>query len=298
MLRFMRRHKRSAVVKGLLVIIILVFVGWGVGSYEQARQTASVAIVNGIPITVAELNRAHQNLLQTYQELYGAAYSPELVRQLDLQGRVLDELITAALLIGEAQQLGLRVSDQEVADSIRGIGVFSPDGRFDKEVYLRFLRISQLTDQEFVEQQRKVLLVQRVESLVIDGTRVSDEELRDRYRIEHQQITLRYVRLPWQSERDSVSVSEEDLAAHYDANRTRYQLPERAAFEYVAYLPDEFAAELEPSEEETTAYYEKHLTDRFTAPAQVQVRQLGFPPPFLRLQGRPGGYLRLRRQRL
>ena len=117
MLRFMRRHKRSAVVKGLLVIIILVFVGWGVGSYEQARQTASVAIVNGIPITVAELNRAHQNLLQTYQELYGAAYSPELVRQLDLQGRVLEDVPLVVDLVdklGVADRLRLLRSVEEV----------------------------------------------------------------------------------------------------------------------------------------------------------------------------------------
>lgn len=274
MLRFMRKHQRSFIVKGVFCILILVFIGWGVGSYDPAQQTAAVAVVNGIDVTVGDLNQAHQNLLRAYQELYGAAYSPEAVRQLDLQGRALDELITTALLESEGQRLGLRVTDEEVADSIRSMGVFSPDGRFDKGTYLRFLRLSQITDEEFVAQQRRALLTRQVEKLVTDGARISDDEIRDRYLIEHQQVNVRYVKVPWVPLRDAVTVSDDDLTRHYEANPDRYRTPERVAFDYVLYSAEHFASTAEISEDDIKQYYEEQAAERFTDPAQVELRQL------------------------
>jgi peptidyl-prolyl cis-trans isomerase D len=270
----MRKHQRSFIVKGVFSVLILVFIGWGVGTYDPAQQTAAVAVVNGIDVTVAELNQAHQNLLRAYQELYGAAFSPEAVRQLDLPGRALDELITTALLESEGQRLGLRVTDEEVADSIRAMGVFSPDGRFDKGTYLRFLRLSQISDEEFVAQQRRALLTRRVEKLVTDGARMSDDEIRDRYVIEHQQVDIRYIKVPWASLRDTVTVSDDDLTRHYEANPDRYRAPERVAFDYVFYAAEPFASSAEISEDDIAQYYAEKAAERFTNPAQVQLRQL------------------------
>ena len=274
MLRFMRKHQRSFIVKGVFCILILVFIGWGVGSYDPAQQTAAVAVVNGIDVTVAELNQAHQSLLRAYQELYGAAYSPEAVRQLDLPGRALDELITTALLESEGRRLGLRVTDEEVADSIRSIGAFSPDGRFDKGTYLRFLRLSQISDEEFVAQQRRMLLTRQVEKLVTDGARMSDEEVRDRYLMEHQQVDLRYLKVPWAPLRETVTVSDDDLTRYYEANSERYRAPERVAFDFVFYGTERFAGTADVSEDDVKQYYDEQAAERFTDPAQVELRQL------------------------
>lgn len=274
MLRFMRRHRRSFIVKGVFAVLILVFIGWGVGSYDAARQTASVARVNGIGITAAEFTQAQQNLLRSYQELYGSGFSQELAQQLDLPGRALDELIKIALLQSEADRLGLRVTDAEVAESIRSMAIFSPNGRFDKDVYLRFLRLSQLTDEDFVEQQRKVLLTRRVENLIADGIRVSEEEIRDRYIMENQRVALRYITVPWASLRDTVTVSDEDLIAHYQEDLERYRVPERVAFAYVLYSPEKFAETAVLTEDEVQQYYEQHVAERFTDPPQVHLRQL------------------------
>jgi peptidyl-prolyl cis-trans isomerase D len=276
MLRFMRRHQRSFIVKGVFVILILVFVGWGVGTFDPAQQTAAVAVVNGVTISVAELTQAQQALLRRYQELYGQAYSPELVRQLDLQGRALDELITSTLLLGEAERLGLRVSDEEVAQEIKR--TFSSDGRFDKGVYLRFLRLSQLDDEQFVERQRKALLTRRLEDLITDGAHVSDEELRDRYLIENQQVRLRYVTVRAAAD-DETAVSEEEVRAHYDANPERYRLPERVSFSYVAYRPAEYEDDVTLGDAEISEYYTQRLGDRFTDPEQVQLRQIVIDVP-------------------
>jgi peptidyl-prolyl cis-trans isomerase D len=274
MLRFIRRHRQSFIVKGIFIVLILVFIGWGVGSFESARQTAAVAVVNGVEISVGELTQAQQNLTRAYQELYGSAFSPQLASQLDLEGRALDDLITSALLLSEAKRLGLRATDEEVADSIRSIAAFNPDGQFNKEAYLRFLRLAQIPEEQFVEQQRKSLLVNRMQSLITDGARVSDAELRDRYRVENERVNLRYVKLAWRDLAGTAAVTDEEISAHYQENADRYREPERVAFAYVAYRPGDFTKEADISEEEITRFYEEHVTERFTDPPQVQLRQL------------------------
>jgi peptidyl-prolyl cis-trans isomerase D len=274
MLRFMRRHRQSFIIKGVFGVIILAFVGWGVGSYEAARTTASVALVNGVKITVADLTRAHQNLIRTYQSLWGASYSPELAQQLDLQGQALDGLITVALLTSEAERLGLRVTDEEVADSIRSMPVFSNSGRFDRAAYLRFLRFNQVTDEQFVEQQRTDLLTRRVESLITDGAQVTDEEVRDRYLIENERVNLRYVTFSGRALRDTITLGDEDIAAYYQDHGDRYRNPERVAFDYVAYRPEDFASSASVTEDEVTEFYERHVEERFSDPPQVHLLQI------------------------
>jgi peptidyl-prolyl cis-trans isomerase D len=280
MLRYMRRHKQSLLVKGVLGVIILVFIGWGVGSFEAARQTASVAVVNDESISYTELAQAEQNLTRAYRELYGAAYSPELVRQLDLQGRALDDLITAALLIGQAKKLGLQVTAEEVADSIRSTPMFSSNGRFDKRIYLRFLRFAQLSEEQFADQQRKLLLTRKVENLVTDGAVVSDAELRERYVVENQKVNLSYVKLSWEKLRETVTLTDKDLTEYYEQNSERYKEPERVEFSYVAYRPDDFKDSTTVTEDDVTQFYERHVTESFTDPPQVQLRQivLDIPP--------------------
>jgi peptidyl-prolyl cis-trans isomerase D len=274
MLRFMRRHRQSFIVKGVFVVLILVFVGWGVGSFDPASQTAAVAIVNGIEISVGELAQAEQNLSRAYQELYGSAFSPQLASQLDLEGRALDDLITSALLLGEAERLGLSATDEEVAESIRAIPAFNPDGRFNKDAYLRFLRLAQVPEEEFIEQQRKSLLVGQIQGIITDGARVSDLELRDRYRVENEQVNLNYVKLSWQDRAGKAKPTSEQIEAHYQENAERYREPESVAFAYVAYRPAAFMDDSAASDEEITKFYEENVTERFTDPPQVQARQL------------------------
>ena len=54
MLDFMRKQAGSWLIKGLLAIIVIVFVFWGVGSF-RSRQANRVALINGEVITEKEL---------------------------------------------------------------------------------------------------------------------------------------------------------------------------------------------------------------------------------------------------
>src|SRR5438552_17626793 len=112
MLGFMRKHANSGYVKGLYVVIIGVFIFWGVGIMVGGGGSSKAnvaAMVNGEPITAQEYARAFENMQRVYQQVYRDNYTPQLAAQLNLHQRALEDLINDLLLRREAQRLGLQV---------------------------------------------------------------------------------------------------------------------------------------------------------------------------------------------
>ena len=150
MLGFMRQHARSSFIKIIFWMIIVVFVFWGVGTMVAGGDKVNVAaMVDGEPISAQTYARAHERMQRVYRELYRENLNPQILAQLNLGQRALDDLVTEMLLKREAGRLGLRVTDDEVRGSILDIPTFQDGARFDRTRYLNALRASRLTPAEF-----------------------------------------------------------------------------------------------------------------------------------------------------
>ena len=179
MLKFIRRNKSAFWIQALFAIIALVFIFLYVSPATQ--RTAIAARVGGEEINQTDFQRAHNNLNRLYQDIYKDNLTPELLENLNLPSKALDQLVSVSLLRQEAGRLGLQVSDSEVANAIASSPNLQVDGRFDKDRYLRALRAQRITPTEFEESQREELLVRKVQRLIRAGVQVSDAEVRDRF---------------------------------------------------------------------------------------------------------------------
>lgn len=274
MLDFMRRHARSTAIKVVFWMIIVVFVFWGVGVMVAGGDKVNVAAtVDGDVISVQEFQRAYERLERVYQQLYRENFSPQLAAQLNLRQRALDDLVTDRLLKREAARLGLRVDDDEVRETILGIPSFRDSGRFDRQRYLTSLRASRVTPTEFEESQRETLLIGKLESVLTDGVYASDEEVHALFVLEGEKINVGFVKVPFARFRDGVTVSDTEVAEHYEKNKERFRKPERVTLGYVAYKPEVFEATLPVSDEAVVAYYDTHGSD-FETPEKVRLRTI------------------------
>jgi peptidyl-prolyl cis-trans isomerase D len=140
MLNFMRRHAKSTTIKILFWVIIAVFVLWGVGTFTTS-DSLNAFQVNGETIDPRDVRRAAQQLERFYGQLYGEKMTPDLVKALDFKSRALDQLINTVLLKQEAVRLGFSVTDEEVRLAIQSMEGLSQDGRFQRDVYFRYLRM-------------------------------------------------------------------------------------------------------------------------------------------------------------
>lgn len=272
MLRFLRKYSSSTGIKILYGVLAVLFVVWGVGAVGGDRIDV-VATVHGEAVTRRDVDRASAVLRRRYEELFKDRFSTDLARSLDLPGRALDQLIDDALLRHEAGRLGVAVGDGEVVAYITKMPELQEDGRFSRERLEYFLR-AQRDRGEFEDDIRRSLLFERVRALVTDGVQVSDAELEERYRLDHEQVKLAFVRVNAAELTQAVTPTDEDLERHLAGHGDTYRVPERVRVRYVAYRPADYDAEIQPTEGEIAEYYELEKDTRFATPEEVRARHI------------------------
>lgn len=279
MLDVLRKRKRSWLVLLLLGVGVLAFVMVGVGPQGGQDQVVTIAQVNGEEITHTELERDYYRMLQTYRQLAGGRLSPADIEALNLRGQLLEELIDQRLLLQAARGLGLRVTDQELAEGITGNPAFHVGGRFDKDVYERTLRGQGLTPGEFEARQREALVIGKLRDLVQHSIPVTAAEVEERYRLDNEEIALGFVRFRTDDFLQDVTLEDEEIREYYDRNGPLLREPLKVRAAYVAYSVDRFAADVQVSDEDVQAYYDVYRDRRFRRPEGVKFSQIFFPAP-------------------
>jgi peptidyl-prolyl cis-trans isomerase D len=279
MLGFMRKHARSSFIKIVFWMLIAVFVFWGVGVMVAGGDKVNVAaMVDGEPISAQAYSRAHERMERVYRELYRENMSPQILAQLNLGQRALDDLVTEMLLKREAGRLGLQVTDDEVRDSILEIPNFQDGSRFDRTRYLNALRASRITPAEFEESQREALLVSKLEGLLTDGLTASDREVRDIYALENEKVNVTFVKVPFSQFKDAATVSDNEVADYYEKNRERFRKPATVTIAYVPYTPEHFGEQVPVDDRAIQDYYEAHQAD-YEQPERLHLQHILFTVP-------------------
>ena len=94
MLKAIREHADSWLIKSILWFIVFAFIGtifysWGMGG-APSSPGGVVATVNGSKISQVEYERTFNNLINFYREQFQSQFSEELIQKLDLKTQALD----------------------------------------------------------------------------------------------------------------------------------------------------------------------------------------------------------------
>lgn len=276
MLEFMRRRARSTWIKVIFLMIVVVFIFWGVGGSIGGGRVDVVANVNGRAISTREFQRAYENVKAAYREAYKDQLTPEIMQSLNLKQRTIEQLIDSSILAAEARHLGFTVSDEEVRQSIAALPAFQAYGSFSQEQYLRVLRYRRLTPNEFEDEQRTQLLIQKLQRLITDAPRVTDGEVRDLFRLSREQVTLSFVKIASADLLAGIAADPRGAEEFYDTHRESFRQPERVKFAYIAYPASSFASAVQLTPQEVTNFYTEQKDDRFTTKARAHARHILF----------------------
>lgn len=276
MLEFMRKRARSIWIKVIFLIIVVVFVFWGVGGSLTGERPDIVANVDGRIISLREFQRAHENMKNAYRDLYKERLTPELLEKMNLREQALDQLVQTRLLEAEARRVGFTASDDEVRQEISKIEAFQEHGSFSQERYVRLLRYLRLTPGEFEEEQRSQLLIKKLQRLIDDATQVSDDQVKDLFQFGREKAALTFVKIASADLLNEVSVDAKEAEDYYNTHRESFRQPERVKFAYVAYPTKQFESGIEVSAQDVEAFYNEHQEDRFTTPPRVHARHILF----------------------
>jgi len=265
MLNLIRQHADSWMVKTILWLIILAFVGtifysWGMGGASTSRGGV-VAMVEGAEIHYSEYDKTFNNLINFYREQFRNQFSEDLIQRLDLKTQALDALIQRKLLLLEAKNLSIKVSDAELIDHIQSFPAFQKDNKYNPVYYNNYLKFNRLSPLEFEEGQREALTIEKLEKLITENTLVSKSEVTETFNAEEESVKLDYIVFSEDHFSNTEPVTGENIKDYYEKNKIRFEVPDQIQVEFVKVEPKNFVKEIEPSEEDIKEYYEAKIAD-------------------------------------
>ncbi|HEY8211036.1 MAG TPA: SurA N-terminal domain-containing protein [Myxococcaceae bacterium] len=236
----------------ILAIAFIFVVQWGPGAKgcesplgaPTAASTGGAARVNDRDISQREFNQAYTNELRRYAESYrrfGQELTEAKAREMGLPKRVLDQMVDAELIAQEAERQGIAASDDEVIKVLQQHPEFKGEsGHFEQAKYYDAVRnYYRKTPQEFENDIRRELAIQKLYRVVGESAQVADDEVKNQYFREGDKAKLTYVRFtpgmyagkagePKPADVESFKKDhQKEISDDYTANSYVYQQPER-----------------------------------------------------------------------
>lgn len=166
------------IIMGVIALTFVITMGWwGI----KAPQENVVVTVNGQYIMVQDYRRAYDRAVEYYRDLYKDKFNAEMLEEMKVRDKVLEDLVVRELWLEKARELELRISNEELRDSIMKINIFHKDGRFDRNLYERILAANRMKVNDFEKAQRQELLIDKAKRIIKDSVSVTDEEVNETF---------------------------------------------------------------------------------------------------------------------
>lgn len=239
-----------SVAKPLILITALAFFLWlvydlsGLGTGGGLLTTTSVGKVNGTSVDSRQFQQAVQNTIESRQRQSGAALTLDDIAQ--IRDEVWEQFIQDIIFRAEYEKHGIRVSAEEIAETIRyappqevaTLPEFQTDGKFDPAKYQRWLMSpSGQTQVPYLESRyREELLRSKLLRRVIGDVYLSDAALWERFRDEKELVTVGALAVdPDVAVADGqVSVTPAEVDAYYRDHRDEFKREQAAYLSYVS----------------------------------------------------------------
>src|SRR6266550_2897780 len=279
MLDRMRRHK--AWLKWSLVLVVLSFIIFYIpeflrGSATDASSGDTIARVEGHAITSGDFRRTYQAQLQQYRSAYGGQMSEQLLKQLGIEQQILQQMVDEQASLAEADRLGIQVSDEEVRQRIFAIPAFQDSGHFIGDArYQQLLRLQRppLAPSDFEDGIRKTLAIEKLRASLTGWLQINDKELEQEYRRRNDKVKLAVVSFAADKFRGQVNATDAEVAAHFEAHKNDFKIPEKRKIRYLLIDVDAMRAKVIVPPADVERAYNDNL-EQYSTPEQVRASHI------------------------
>ncbi|HEV2701778.1 MAG TPA: SurA N-terminal domain-containing protein [Steroidobacteraceae bacterium] len=238
--------------------LALIFAAWGAyGISNLSFGTSSyVAKVNGHTIAYEDVRRDWQREQNQWQQRFGGEI-PAGERSL-LEDQLLESVVRQTLLTDRATDLGYRVTQADLAATLRAEPAFQLDGHYNAEVAKSRLAQAGITEEQYANDLKNDLQRRQVE----DGLQLSEfitpTELERLHALEDQERQIRYAALPLDKYSAAVQLTDGAIQAYYDAHKAQFMTPESVHLQYAQLSLSQVAAQVTVSDADLKDYYAKN----------------------------------------
>ncbi|MBI5197050.1 MAG: SurA N-terminal domain-containing protein [Nitrospirae bacterium] len=164
------------IIIGLIAVTFVVTMGW----FGFEAPTANrAAVVDGTEVTMKQYQAAYNRAVSFYRQTYKDKFDEEMLRKLNLEDQIIDELVEEVLWLHEAETMGLMVTNEELSKTVTKISAFQKNGQFDSEQYRNVLSANRTNPKDFEKNLRENVLVDKVKQAIRQSVMVTDREVEE-----------------------------------------------------------------------------------------------------------------------
>ncbi len=242
------RDNTLTIMIGLVIaFVIMIIFEWGMdfGGMGRQPQQNYVGKVNDREITYQEFSDVMRNVTEMQRQQFGGEIDDEFMGF--IREQVWDNLVNEILLEEEIQRRGIQVTDDEIVNWVYGERppqflrqqFTDEEGNFDRAAYDRALSDPQNRQQvlqleQMLRQQRKQ---EKLQSLLMSSVRVTEGEIRQRFKEENIRMDTRYVVIDpnYIVAAGEVTVSDDEIQRYYNTNPQKFMNPPQRNLKYVKF---------------------------------------------------------------
>jgi peptidyl-prolyl cis-trans isomerase D len=281
MLRGIRKASENWLGRGLMAVVMTLLAGsfavWGINDIFRGFGRAGLAKIGDAEISIDRFKQNYQDRLQQISRELGRPLPADRASALGLDRQVLGEMIAQAGLDQRVHQMGLGLSDADIARRITSDPKLqNTNGQFDRARFELILRNMGYSEQRFVAEQRQDILRRQILGSVAADLAVPKAWLEALNQFENQQRSIEYIALGPAQAGDIPQPTDEELKKYFDERKILFRAPEYRNIEIVTVTPGELAKWMEVSDDDIKQAYDQRRSS-FTTPEQRHVEQIVFP---------------------
>jgi peptidyl-prolyl cis-trans isomerase D len=281
MLRGIRKASENWLGRGLMAVVMTLLAGsfavWGINDIFRGFGRAGLAKIGDAEISIDRFKQNYQDRLQQISRELGRPLPADRASALGLDRQVLGEMIAQAGLDQRVHQMGLGLSDADIARRITSDPKLqNTNGQFDRAKFELILRNMGYSEQRFVAEQRQDILRRQILGSVAADLAVPKAWLEALNQFENQQRSIEYIALGPAQAGDIPQPTDEELKKYFDERKILFRAPEYRNIEIVTVTPGELAKWMEVSDDDIKQAYDQRRSS-FTTPEQRHVEQIVFP---------------------
>lgn len=258
MLDSLRSFSKTFVAKVFFAVLIVSFAAFGINNVVTNLGSTTVARVGDQDISTRDFQRAYQQQIQAAAQQLGQVPTPDQATQLGIPGMALSRLSSDAAINQLANDFGLGVSDDKLAELVRNDPSFGGTlGGFNRQSFVQVLAQNGYTENEYLAMQAKAARRQQLAVGLFGDAQVPQTALQLINRYQGDKRTVDYFVLNSTAIPPVAEPTDDELAAYLKDHQADFRTKETRTVDLLVLSPETLAATKTPTDEEIAAEYER-----------------------------------------
>ena len=222
--------------KVLLVLFLTPLALVGIEGYFSGGNKDGIAkTVNDLEISNKDLEAQTKSYKDQFLQMVQGDES--LLNQSYIDQVAMDSLVDRAVLIQQAQKLGITLSDAQIEQMIAQQPSLQVDGKFDKKAYENYLRSIGMTNQLLINNIRQDHALKMLVSSITDNSLVSSVDVQQISNLQAEQRSLFMSSVKLDDYKKSVKVTNQEIADYYNKHQNKFKQFASVDVDYVVVTP-------------------------------------------------------------